>query len=258
MKKMISFCAVLLAACAMAEGLDYLTPQPANQPIVTATDTYVGPQGERSDEAGLFRVSAGGFGRFGMDMKYAAGREHLELYGAGVDFQYNLLPEERFNLWVGVGYSYAPEQDACKYTEQYNYSSNGTTWSETYAGKFELKAHDFRLMLIPEWQICEDFALGLRMGVSLGFYDGKLTETYTYADDWGSDSEGPCSYKQDDTVVQGLIGVQATWFFSESVGAYVYCDARFGDDVDLKIDGEKFGKFETSGVEVGVAAVGQF
>lgn len=162
-----------------------MTPQLANQPIVTATDTYVGPQGERSDEAGLFRVSAGGFGRFGMDMKYAAGREHLELYGAGVDFQYNLLPEERFNLWVGVGYSYAPEQDACKYTEQYNYSSNGATWSETYAGKFELKAHDFRLMLIPEWQICENFALGLRMGVSLGFYDGKLMETYTYADDWG-------------------------------------------------------------------------
>lgn len=250
MKRVMMFAAVLLTAGVMATS--------ATGPTVVATDSAAVELGERDSDAARFRLALSGVGRFNQKVKSDfGGKESFELYGIGLDAQYNLYSRDAFNLWLGIGYTFTPEQEAVNYKSSYTDSYEGYQWSESDSIKLKLKGHDIRLMLIPEWALSETFALGVRLGISLAHYDGKVTERYTYSDADGALSASG-SWSDSDTVVQGIIGVQATWLFSEFIGLQAYCDAYFGRDLDMEIEGEKIGSYETSGVTTGIAIVGQF
>ena len=107
------------------------------------------------DWASRLRVSANGFGRFGTKGSIdGVGCDHGELWGMGLNVQFNLLPKERFNLWLGVGTSYVPEQELCTLDRTESaYGATGSTHE-----KLEVESYDFRVMLIPEYKVCDALA----------------------------------------------------------------------------------------------------
>lgn len=241
---------VLLMSAALAA---MTTVMAVNEPIVTATDSGEVKMGERDCDAGRWRVALSGNGRFGQELKSVLGKEHIELYSVGLDVQYNLMSRDSFNLWLGLGYSYTPEQEAMdeKWHESdvdYSYSGHVTV---------DIEWHDFRLMLIPEWQVTESLALGVRLGIGVGFYDCTVKASDHYQDAYESESWS-ASYSEDDTLIQGIVGLQATYLFTDYIGVQAYCDMVFGNELDTRVEGEKVGSFDPSGVAAGVAIVGQF
>ena len=197
-----------------------------------------------SDWASRLRVSANGFGRFGTEGKIdGLGSERGELWGMGLDVQFNLLPKERFNLWLGVGTSYIPEQELCTLDVSESFSgATGTSHS-----KLEVESYDFRVMLIPEYKVCEQVALGLRLGV--GFGHTKVSETWSDTLSYGGQSWGASGKEDDsDTVFQGIVGVQATWNITKNLGLFAYADGHFGKDVDL----EDYGSVDGTAFEAGL------
>jgi hypothetical protein len=252
MKKLLIGCSAILLATAV-----YATETGTqSQLYITERDDYHVSYGERDTDSPLVRLSVNGAGRFGQKVKWSQGDDKLALYSAGADIQFNLLPmnEAPFNLWLGFGYSYTPEQEALDYREYYP----GTDWRETYYGTIDLKGHDFRLMLIPEWQICDSFAAGLRLGAALTKYDAEIKDHYIYSDEYGPDIRDFDVYTWDDSAVQGIVGLQLTWLPIPHLGIQAYCEARIGEEMEVTIAGEKFATFDSTAVEAGIAIVGQF
>ena len=91
------------------------------------------------------------------------GSDNGDLWGAGLDVQFNLIPAERFNLWVGLGGTYIPEQDFADFA----YSEGDAYYSYSEDYKARIRSYGMRVMAVPEWKVCDAFALGLRLGVSL-------------------------------------------------------------------------------------------
>ena len=230
MKNLIAlFCAAGLAAVAAA----------AEAPALEAGGT---------DWASRLRVSAGGFGRFGAEAKLKGlGSDNGDLWGAGLDVQFNLIPAERFNLWVGLGGTYIPEQDFADFA----YSEGDAYYSYTEAYKMRIRSYGMRLMAVPEWKVCDAFALGLRLGVSLEHYKGEVNSNWRYSDSYGTAS-GYDTFSDSDNLVQGIVGLQATWNITDHFGLFAYVDGRFGGDVDLKVEGEKIGAFDGTSCEAGL------
>lgn len=130
---------------------------------------------EPNDWEGRVRLSAGGFGRFGTETKIdlIEWSDRGELWGAGLDAQFQLVSDKDLTVWLGVGTSYVPEQEIATL----GLSAGGVS----AAGKMELKAYGFRVMLIPEVQICEELAMGLRLGLGVSRAEGTGTLTASYA-----------------------------------------------------------------------------
>lgn len=241
-----------LALAALAASALY-----AVQPTVADGDnrlTWFNPTSE--DWASRIRLSTGGFGEFGSELKFLEGgeKECSLLYGSRLDLQLNLLSKRDFNLWVGLGISYTPEQkyDDASYTE----SSVGYSYNEQE--KMEFESYGLRLFTIPEWQVTQQLALGLRLGVEVlhaqATFTGSSLETWTglapVSDSWKD--------RYSDTLVRGIAGLQATWMFTDHFGLTAYGEGHFGNKMSFKDDGEKWASFDTTAFEAGLALTWQF
>ncbi len=207
------------------------------------------------DTAKDFRLMLGGMGRFGMDVQpipllgyLGWGGEHQDLFGVGADVQFNLLSEESFNLWLGLGGSWMPEQDFVDYHFDYTVDTD----SLGISALMDLAAYDARLMLIPEWQITEDFAVGLRAGVGVTHYAWDATAQLGISDkgipvfNWEAKESGH------DLAFQGILGLQMNWMLTDNVGIYAYCDGRLGEDIKFTYFDYEMGKISSTSVEGGL------
>ena len=199
---------------------------------------------------------AGGYGNFGSKMKLTdpATNERGDLYGTRLDLQLNLYTQDSFNLWVGIGSSWTPEQEFGTYSDSYNEPG---IYTETLSGKMKLREYALRAMLVPEWEVCEAFALGLRLGVEIQYAKAKFSESLTFTDVGGTDTLG-WGFENSDTLVRGIVGIQATWMFTEHLGLTAYGKGQFGQDMDLEINGNKFGTLEGTAFEAGISLTFRF
>lgn len=226
--------------------------------------------GSSSYEAvdGAFRVKLGGFGRGGVKTTMdGLGSDRGEAYGADIDFQYNALSTDSFNLWAGIGGAFTPNQSVAK-NSYYEYDSDGTSTQEMYGDQtLNLGYGELRFMLEPEYKITERWAIGLRTGVALDWLRMKGKATIggrTTIDNpgfppmvipFGPESESAeCSR----FAAQGIIGFQTSYMICDNVGLYGAIDYRGGNDVTFKKGGEKLGTVDMSGWYWGAGLVYQF
>ncbi|MGN0890418.1 MAG: hypothetical protein ACI4W7_02070 [Candidatus Spyradenecus sp.] len=208
------------------------------------------------DWSSRIRLTAGGYGNFGskMELSDPAASTHGDLYGTRLDLQLKLYTKECFNLWVGLGGSWTPEQEFGTYSENY---SEPDLYTETFNGKMELRSYALRAMVVPEWQVLDPLALGLRLGVEVGRNKAKFSESWSYTDIGGTEHDS-WNFENAETLVRGIAGLQATWMFTEHIGLTAYGEGQFGQDMNLEIDGEKFGTLKGTAFEAGIGLTWQF
>ena len=127
-------------------------------------------------------------------------------------------------------------------------------------------------MAVPEWKVTERLALGARVGVAFDWMRVKCKRRSSWA--WHSrfitdipgieqkedtDSDGGVDRDSDSVTefaAQAILGLQATYLFTDNVGLYVACDWRLGDKTTFKTDyGDRFdvdlnGWYASAGVVV--------
>ncbi len=220
-----------------------------------ATVAWAEPVNEPVDNPNI-RFSANGFGRIGQKLRGEMGsgmkNERGEIWGANFDLQYNFLSNDKFNLWTGLGFGYAPKQHFASLSDSF-YDSDVYGWSrESVSAKVKLETYDLRFLMVPEYQLTDSFAFGLRLGLGMSWCRAELSENWSYVDSYGTNDHESDKYHEKDYVLYGLVGVQATWNFAANMSLFAYCDARFSDDVEFKDGGEKYGEIEASSLDVGV------
>ena len=183
-----------------------------------------------------WRVTVGGFGRGSMRMTPSdMPRGRFEMYGADADVLFKAYETERFNLWTGVGFGWAPNQEVYDETR-----TAGAAYNHT---KSTLQYGELRFMVVPEWKATDDFSLGLRLGVAFDWThcrthtDGGIPGLFAFS---GSESYS-------DFIAQGIVGLQGTYMFMENVGLCAAIDWRGGNDPTLKKNGETYGKLSMDG-----------
>ncbi len=202
---------------------------------------------EETDDLWGIRLGVNAFGRTGLDGKvktgkYSRGKDGA-FCGVNADLQYNLLPEEHFNVWLGFGFAYAPERDFGSFGRSLSYADEYYWSRESLRGKLKVEAYDYYAMLLPEWKVVESFALGLRLGLGVTHYRSKYSESWSFADSIGSEGRS-ASGSDSEVVLFGLVGLQATWTIAYDVSLMAYCDARFSDEVEFKSGGRTYGEVE--------------
>ncbi len=253
-----------LSMCAVLATVAFAAPE-VREADTGAIPESAGVEFDRSESN--WRVTINGFGRFGQRIKMIDNEDGVsgkrnDLFGFGGDLQYRLLEKEDFNLWLSVGGSYAPEQDLATY---HSYEIEEGDYGEAIASnmgvKVDVETAEARLMLIPEWQLTESLALGLRAGIGVMRASWKLSAWETTSSEY-EDTYGAVGYNGDEYTFVGLLGVQATWMFTENFGVMAYCDGRLGEDVDIKGDFdeglETIGELKGCGVEFGIGLTAQF
>lgn len=221
----------------------------AAKPIVTATDSMTVASTEvDTSEVSCWRITLSGVGQYGADLSMTSlSKKSSPLYGAGLDVMFNLLPEEKFNLWVGVGTTYMPEQNYGKFC----YFEGDSTYTYTFTEKIKLESYDFRFMVVPEWKVMDNFALGLRLGAGVCHYSGEGAGTNAFVTTNGAVSDS-WKYSYSKTTFRAIIGAQAHWDITDRLGALVYGQVNIGQDADVKMDGEKIGELDGISAEIGV------
>lgn len=169
-----------------------------------------------------WRFGVGGFGRggilAGMD---GFGRDRASVHGAEMDLQYGLASHGPYDLWVGVGGTYCPRQG--------DVFSGGDGLAAS-RGRMEIGYGELRLLTIPQRRLADDLSLGLRMGVSFDWLNAK------------SSSDGELtSFSDSDTKfsAQGILGVQATYLFTDRLGLYSNFDWRLGGETEFETDSRR-------------------
>ncbi len=210
---------------------------------------------EPTDHPNTLRFSVNGFGRLGMkarsEMINGIKSKRGEIYGANLDLQYNLLPTEDFNLWAGVGFGFTPNLHLATLKDGERYTEGNFTAQYDIRNKIDLESYDFRLMLVPEVKLCDSLALGLRLGAGMTWYRADIHASSLSSLTGQQPLSESASDTERDYVLYGLVGAQATWSLTECFSFFVYCDARFSDDVELKYDGEKYGEIYGSSLDFG-------
>lgn len=243
---------VSLALAALASSALY-----AVQPTVADGDnrlTWFNPTSE--DWASRIRLSAGGFGEFGTELKHLNinQKECKDLYGSRLDLQVNLLSKRDFNLWVGLGATYTPEQ---KYVS-YSYTEQGLGYVYNGNEKMEFESYGLRLFTVPEWQVTQQLALGLRLGVEILHAETTFTGSDVAVFAGGGTASDSWKDRYSDTLVRGIAGLQATWMFTDHFGLTAYGEGHFGNKMSFEDDGEKWASFDTTAFEAGIALTWQF
>ncbi len=203
-----------------------------------------------------WRLTVGGFGRG--DTKASVlgmGSDRVEAYGADLDVQYSVWQNERFGLWAGIGGTFCPRQKASdsfgssRTQASHDVSTDGSTvvdfdYREANRGSLDLGYGELRLLLVPEWKATDALSFGLRLGAALDWLNAKYTGRQDWA--WGQRTAidippyvhdvideadaGSDGATESETrfAAQGIVGVQATYLFTESLGLYANFDWRLG------------------------------
>ena len=222
---------------------------------------------EREESESSFadwRLTVGGFGRGGIETKMPGmGSKSTSLYGAELDLQYAPWQNEDFAVWVGIGGTFCPRQRAFErnglgrsYSEHSVSDDGFVTYDFIYdsqgRGKVDLGYGELRLMTVPEWKITDALSLGVRLGVAFDWVNAKYSRNSSWA--WNSrfdmnipgvpptadlDSDSGMSNDSDtDTtfVTQAILGLQATYMFTDWIGLYAAFDWRLGNDAEFSTD----------------------
>ena len=209
-------------------------------------------EAEQAGGSSSWRLSVGGFGRGSMTMRPAempGGR--FEMYGTDADAQFNAYERENFNLWTGVGFGCAPNQKVYKKRES---RSIGAGLTSDLSEKNELQYGELRLMAVPEWKATDGLALGLRLGAAFDWTRCKNHWEAGIPGIW-MDS-GADTYTQ--FLVQGIVGLQGTYMFTDNFGLYAAVDWRGGGEHMLKKNHENYGKLDMDGWYASCGAVFTF
>lgn len=216
---------------------------------------------EREDAGGNWRIEIGGFGRGRAKAKVdGMGSKRFETYGADLDLQYRVWNNEDFNVWAGIGGTFCPRQKASggfggrSSQSEHQVSDDGyTTYDFNYTseerGKAEVGYGEFRMMLVPEWNVWDRLFLGARLGVAFDWinarYSGRSAWVWNSAFSYNipgmppatsTDSDsGRSSYSETHTqfAAQAILGLQATYMFTDNLGLYANFDWRMGDDAEF-------------------------
>ena len=241
---------------------------------------------EQEDEASAnWRFTVGGFGRGNVRTKLkGTTADHERFWGADMDLQYNVWQNEDFNMWLGIGGTFSPNQDAYSnrgrsYSSEHQVSDDGyVTYDFDYSSRdrrsVDIGYGEFRLMAVPEWKINDKFLIGARMGVAFDWMRASCRRDSSWA--WRSsvliaipglpesvdtDSDSGRTSDHDAVTVfstQAILGLQATYMFTDWLGIYAACDWRLGGDSTFMTDyGDKF-SIDMSGWYAGTGIVVQF
>ena len=239
MKKLTAMAAAALACVAMAQ--ESTTPELE----------------EASGDGANWRLTIGGFGRGNVKTRLKGGSgDHKQFWGADMDLQYSVWANQDFNVWVGIGGTFCPNQDAYSgiggsRRSEHQVSDDGyVTYDFNYATSerrsVELGYGELRMMAVPEWNVTERFALGARVGVAFDWIRAKCEQSSSWR--WDSqfvtdipgilattdvDSDaGRSGYSEGKTkfAAQAILGLQATYLFTDYFGIYAACDWRLGGD----------------------------
>ena len=202
-------------------------------------------------EVERWRITFAGVGRFGSERSLIdtpLNYEH-ERYGATMDALFNLLPRASFNLWFGLGATYMPEQEIANYA----FSNHGAMDSFTVEERLLGAAFDMRLMLLPEWRLTPTVALGLRLGVGLCHYSGRIATAATGGDTMGDATLlGAPNHAYAQCCFRTLLGAQVLWTLSDHFSALIYCQAYLGDRAEVQLKGTSIGEVNELSAEVGI------
>jgi hypothetical protein len=213
-------------------------------------------------------ITVGGFARGSMKAKMGSLSDRVELYGADMDLYYRIMEIDSFNLWVGMGGSFAPYQDAGK-NSFYIKDSNDPYTTIELGGKSDLEVGygEFRMMLVPEYNITDNWTVGARLGVAFDWLRGRgkiSTWSNTTISIPGIPSTTipvkPSSESENysDFNVQAILGLQTTYFFTDNLGLYASIDYRIGSEAEFSKGGEKVASLDMDGWYTGVGIAIQF
>ena len=223
---------------------------------------------EGSEGLGNFRIMAGGFGRGNMRTKLkGTTADHEQLWGADMDFQYRAWQRGDFGVWLGVGGTFCPSQDAYgrrgkSRKGEHQVSDDGfVTYDFGYSSNdrrsVDLGYGELRLVAVPEWNALEHLSIGARIGVAFDWMRAKCRRDSLWM--WNSsfstdipgipatvdtDSDSGRTGESDSETVfaaQAILGLQATYQFADNIGLYAACDWRLGGDSTFKTNyGDKY------------------
>ena len=215
-----------------------------------------------------WRITAGGFARGSMKAKIGNLSDRVELYGADLDLYYRAVEADGFSLWAGIGGTFTPYQDAGKVSfYEKDVSDPYTTIELGGKGECDVGYGEFRMMLVPEYEVAEGWSFGARLGVAFDWLRARgslSTWSRTTINIPGIPSTsipvGPSndSEKFSDFVAQGVVGLQATYLFTDNLGFYSAIDYRVGDEAEFKKNGEKYGSLNMNGWYASAGLVLQF
>lgn len=234
---------------------------------VAATSIFAANAAENNDNAANdWRISVGGTARGSMKARVGdLASKRCEAYGADLDLQYRTLTAGDFSLWAGIGGTYLPKQHLGIQSFAEIDDVDPTLIFEDYgSGKLDVSSGEFRLMLVPEYALTENWSVAARVGVAFDWIRAslKITEWGTMVDNiFGITMPyGPYTETCHDTklLAQAILGLQTTYMFTDNLGLYANIDYRCGGDVSFKEDGEKFAKLDMNGWVAGVGAVLSF
>ncbi len=257
--------------------------------IAAVAATGLGAALAAEDEQGTarsWRLTVGGFGRG--DMKASVlgmGSDRVEAYGADLDVQYSVWQNDRFSLWAGIGGTFCPRQKASdgfgstRTQTTRDVSTDGSTvidfdYRESSRSSLDLGYGEFRLLLVPEWRATDALSLGVRLGAAFDWLNAKCAGRQDWAwhqrttvdippyvhdvtdvADAGSDGAAASETK---FAAQGIVGVQATYLFTESLGLYANVDWRLGGKTDFDFGDGARASVDMSGWYWAVGAVVSF
>lgn len=253
--------------------------------VVFAQEAQPELEVQEADSGNNWRITVGGFGRGNIKTTLTGlGDDRATAYGVDLDVQYSIWQNENFNIWGGIGGTFCPRQNACdgfggrSGKSTHDVSDDGSTtidynYSSDSKASVDLGYGELRLMLVPEWKVTEEFSLGFRAGVAFDWINAKVDARNIWSwtqhtvvdvppyvhevldlDDAGSSS---ASDTQTEFAAQAILGIQATYMFTDYAGLYANFDWRLGGETTFNTDAGDL-DVDMSGWYWGVGAVFSF
>ena len=234
---------------------------------VAAFGLFAANAAEENENAGLgnnWRLSIGGFARGSMKASGQNLSKRCEAYGADLDLQYRAFKAGDFNLWAGIGGSMTPFQEIGS-SHHGQYESDGfTTWQSANDIKARISGGEFRLMLVPEYEIADSWTIGARIGCAFDWM--RLSYRSSYWSKMAIDltpplvleTNGSESDKDTEFVTQAILGLQTTYMFTDNLGLYANIDYRCGGNVKFESQGQQVGELNMDGWYAGAGVVVAF
>jgi hypothetical protein len=222
---------------------------------------------QEENDSQNWRIAAGGFARGSMKAKIGNLSDRVELYGADLDLFYRAVEVNGFSLWAGIGGTFTPYQDAGKVSFYEKMGDEFTSIELGGNGSFDVGYGEFRMMLVPEYEVAEGWTVGARLGVAFDWLRvrGNMSTwsetniaipgipSTTIPVGSSGKSENYSAF-----VAQAILGLQTTYLVTDNFGIYAAIDYRVGGEAEFKKSGEKYAELDMDGWYAGAGVVVQF